>query len=48
MIARDAEVGRLLLGHYSSRYDDEQVLLSQAKEEFDNVFLTNEMDIFDV
>ena len=48
MIARDAEVGRLLLGHYSSRYDDEQVLFSQAKEEFDNVFLTNEMDIFDV
>ena len=48
MIARDAEVGRLLLGHYSSRYDDELVLLSQAKEEFDNVFLTNEMDIFDV
>ena len=48
MIARDAEVGRLLLGHYSSRYDDGQVLLSQAKEEFDNVFLTNEMDIFDV
>ena len=48
MVAREAEVGRLLLGHYSSRYDDEQVLLSQAKEEFDNVFLTNEMDVFDV
>ena len=48
MVAREAEVGRLLLGHYSSRYDDEQVLLSQAKEEFNNVFLTNEMDVFDV
>jgi len=48
MVARDAGVGRLLLGHYSSRYDDEQVLLAQAKEVFDNTFLTNEMDVFDI
>lgn len=48
MVARDAGVGKLLLGHYSSRYEDEQVLLSEAKEIFENTYLTNEMEAFDV
>ena len=48
MVARDAGVGKLLLGHYSSRYTDENVLLEEAKKVFDNTFLTNEMDVFDV
>jgi ribonuclease Z len=48
LVAREAGVGKLLLGHYSSRYDDEQVLLNEAKEVFENSFLTNEMDVFDV
>ena len=48
MVARDAGVGKLLLGHYSSRYENETVLLDQAKEVFENSFLTNEMDVFDV
>lgn len=47
-IARDAGVGRLLLGHYSSRYEDERVLLDEAKEVFERSFLTNENDVFDV
>ena len=48
LVAHDAGVGKLLLGHYSSRYDDEKVLLSEAKNVFENCFLTNEMDVFDV
>ena len=48
LVARDAGVGKLLLGHYSSRYEDEQVLLDEAKMVFENSFLTNEMDVFDV
>lgn len=48
MVARDAGVGKLLLGHYSSRYEDESVLLDEAKSVFKNTFLTNEMDVFDV
>ena len=48
MVAKAAGVGKLLLGHYSSRYDDEQVLLREAKEVFENTFLTNEMDIINV
>ena len=48
MVARDAGVGQLLLGHYSSRYNDENVLLQEAKAVFENVRLTNEMDVIDV
>lgn len=48
MVARDAGVGKLLLGHYSSRYEDENVLLRQAREIFANSYLTTEMDVIDV
>lgn len=48
MVARDAGVGKLLLGHYSSRYDNEEVLLEEARTVFENTRLTNEMDIIDV
>ncbi len=48
MVARDAGVGQLLLGHYSSRYDDETVLLNEAREVFENTLLTDEMSVFDV
>ena len=47
-VARDAGVGQLLIGHYSSRYDDEQLLLSQAQEVFPQTKLTREMLVFDV
>ena len=48
LVAREAGVGKLLLGHYSSRYDDEKVLLAEAQNVFEKCFLTNEMDVFDV
>jgi len=48
VVARDAGAGKLLLGHYSARYDDEQVLLEEARNVFKESYLTNEMDIFDV
>lgn len=48
MVARDANVGKLLLGHYSSRYRDESVLLDEAKAIFPNSYLTNEKLVFDV
>ncbi|MBQ8486179.1 MAG: ribonuclease Z [Prevotella sp.] len=47
-VARDAGVGQLILGHYSSRYDDERVLLNEAREVFENVKLSNELDVFNV
>jgi ribonuclease Z len=48
MVARDAGVKQLLLGHYSQRYEDENVLLNEAKEIFPNSRLTNESSVFDV
>lgn len=47
-VARDAGVKQLLLGHYSSRYDDERVLLNEAKTVFPNTFLTDEQAVFEV
>ncbi len=48
MVARDACVGQLLLGHYSQKYTDESVLLEEAQEIFPNTMLTNEKMIIDV
>ncbi len=47
-LAANAGVGKLLLGHYSSRYTDENILLKQAQEEFPNTLLTKEFDVIDL
>ena len=41
-IARAAGVGQLVLGHFSSRYPDETVLLTEARKIFPNTILANE------
>ena len=38
----------LMLGHYSSKYSNENVVLNEAKSVFGNSFLSNEMDVYDV
>ena len=48
LVARDAGAKRLLLGHYSSRYQDENVLLEEARAVFKNTYLTDENDVFDI
>lgn len=47
-VARDAGARKLMLGHYSSRYNDEQVLLDEAKAIFPNTILAQEELIVDV
>lgn len=42
IIAMKANVGKLLLGHYSSRYKDLTPILDQAKEVFKNTYLSEE------
>ena len=39
MIAKQAEVKKLVLGHFSNRYHDYTVLLNEAKLEFENTIL---------
>lgn len=42
MVARDAKVSRLYIGHYSQRYNDEKLLLEEARKVFQETYLTNE------
>lgn len=42
VVAREAGVRRLIIGHYSNRYMDETVLLRQAQEEFPATMLAME------
>lgn len=42
MIARDSRARRLLIGHFSSRYDDETPLLAEAQSVFPNTILAKE------
>ncbi|MEJ6791163.1 MAG: ribonuclease Z [Lacinutrix sp.] len=46
-IAKQANVGRLLLGHYSTRYDDLNVFKTEAKEFFENVELADDGKTFE-
>lgn len=41
-IARMSEAKKLVIGHFSARYDDDESLLAEAKEVFANTVLANE------
>ena len=47
-IAQIAKVGQLILGHYSSRYDDISLFKHEAETVFNNVELAEEGKIFNV
>jgi len=47
-IARMANVKKLVLGHFSSRYHEEDQFIIEAKEEFENVDLADEGKTFSV
>lgn len=48
IMAQKAEVGQLILGHFSNRYKELTPLLAEAKEEFPNVVLGEEGLTFSV
>lgn len=49
MVAKAAGAGKLLLGHYSARHNNNlDELLQEAKAVFANTFLSNEGKVFDV
>ena len=47
-VAREAHAGKLVLGHYSARYQNEEGLLKEAQEIFPNTILSNEGLVIDV
>lgn len=42
LVAQNANVGKLVIGHFSSRYDDEQMLLEEARAVFPATCLAKE------
>ena len=47
-VARDAGVGRLVIGHFSGRYDSVSLLERQAREIFPNTVAAKDGMVFDV
>lgn len=47
-VAKDASVGKLVLGHFSARYQNEEKILEEAKEIFPNTLLSKEGMTIDV
>ena len=47
-IALKAQVGKLIIGHYSARVEDHSLFLDEAKKVFDNTFLAEEHLTFDI
>lgn len=47
-IARDAEVGQLMLGHFSTRYDRLDRYLEEAQPIFENTQLAEDFKVFDI
>lgn len=45
-IASKAGVGKLLIGHYSARYHNKELLLDEARQVFENTELTHDMQTF--
>jgi ribonuclease BN (tRNA processing enzyme) len=47
-IAKAAKVKKLLLGHFSSRYKNPQILLDEAKSIFPNTLLANDGEVYSI
>jgi ribonuclease Z len=47
-LAKAANVGQLIIGHFSARYEDLNPLLNEAKAVFPNTFLADEGRIFSI
>lgn len=48
IIAQKSGAGRLILGHYSTRYDNINLFREEALAEFPNVFLANDGESFEI
>lgn len=46
-IAKDANVGQLILGHFSNRYKDPNVLLEEAKPVFENTIIPVQLGVYE-
>lgn len=44
-VAKEANVKKLLMGHYSSRYNNNELMLEECKKVFENTILTDDGDV---
>ena len=47
-IAAKAQVGGLILGHYSTRYGDLNAFVDEAQASFQNVYLAEDNKVFEI
>ena len=47
MIAKEANAGKLILGHFSNRYKDLNVMLDEAKPIFENTILPTQLGVYE-
>ena len=47
MIAKEANAGKLILGHFSNRYTDLNVMLDEAKPIFENTILPTQLGVYE-
>jgi ribonuclease Z len=47
-IALKANVGKLIIGHFSSRYKNANILVEEAREIFPNTYAANDGDRFEI
>ena len=47
-LAKECHAKKLFIGHYAARYDDENILLNEAREIFPETFLTKENEIIQI
>ncbi|MBR5929358.1 MAG: ribonuclease Z, partial [Prevotella sp.] len=47
-VAKQAHVKKLILGHYSARYNDEEQIVKEARSIFPESYLTAENDVFEL
>ena len=48
LFAKNANVKKLILTHFSSRYDDLNLIKNEAKINFENVHVAQDLDVINV
>lgn len=48
MIAKQANAGQLIIGHFSNRYNDFRVLKAEAAEIFENTILPKQLGVYEI
>lgn len=48
MIAKSANAGKLVLGHFSNRYKNPEVMLEEARPVFENTYIPKQLQVFEI